>query len=255
MAATSFETALSYVLVHEGGFADHPLDPGGATKFGITLATLAAWRKRPVARAEVMALDRREAAEIYRARYWNAVRGDELPRGLDHAVFDLAVNSGPARSARLLCRALDLPEKPRISLDIIRAAGERPVADVIRRLCAERRAFLQRLAHWPTFGRGWSRRVADVERQALALAALTGQPDPQTQHEDDPMIDTKSILGSRTVWSNFVGLSALALSALGFETGAIESAKVTDALLQIVAGGSFVASTVFRVIATRRLAR
>jgi lysozyme family protein len=253
MAGTNFEAALAHVLVHEGGYVDHPLDPGGATKYGITLATLVAWRGRPVAKAEVMALDRREAADIYRARFWSAVRADELPPGLDYAVFDLAVNSGPARAARLLSRALDLPEEPRLSIEMVRAAGNRPVVDLIRRLSDERRTFLRRLAHWPTFGRGWSRRVAEVERQALALAGAAGSSASQPATKDTPMIDTKSVLGSRTVWSNAVGLAALALSAFGFDSGLVESAKVTDALLQIVAGGSFVASTIFRVFATRRL--
>ncbi len=102
MAAANFERALSLVLKHEGGFADHPADPGGATMMGITQATLAEWRGRPVTKDEVRALSRVEAGAIYRARYWDAVKGDDLPSGLDLAAFDYAVNSGPARAVRTI---------------------------------------------------------------------------------------------------------------------------------------------------------
>lgn len=88
MAAANFERALALVLQHEGGFSDHPSDPGGATMMGITQATLGAWRGQPVTRADIRALSREEARAIYRIRYWNAVAGDELPAGLDLAAFD-----------------------------------------------------------------------------------------------------------------------------------------------------------------------
>lgn len=106
MAASNFERALAHVLAFEGGFVNHPLDPGGATNLGITRAMLARARGRPVTVAHVRALTRAEAASIYRRFYWNAVRADDLPGGLDLAVFDLAVNAGPTRAARLLQRTL-----------------------------------------------------------------------------------------------------------------------------------------------------
>src|SRR6185312_13596846 len=101
-----FVTCLDAVLRQEGGFADNPLDPGGATNLGITRATLARWRrvspwwKLPA--SEVKALARPEAAAIYRALYWDRCNADRLPAGVDLAVFDFAVNSGPDRAVTML---------------------------------------------------------------------------------------------------------------------------------------------------------
>ena len=99
MTAANFDRALTAVLRHEGGYVDHPSDPGGATNLGVTRATLAQWRGRAVSKAEVKALTRAEAAKIYRALYWDEIAGDALPAGLDFAVFDYCVNSGPGRAA------------------------------------------------------------------------------------------------------------------------------------------------------------
>ncbi len=99
MASATFERALDLVLSFEGGFVHDPRDPGGATNLGVTQATLARACGRPVSIDEVRALTRAEAGAIYRRLYWTAIRGDALPAGLDLAVFDCAVNSGPARRA------------------------------------------------------------------------------------------------------------------------------------------------------------
>jgi lysozyme family protein len=153
MAASSFPRALSHVLAHEGGFVNHPVDPGGATNLGVTRPALSAWRGRPAAISDVKALTRAEAAALYRARYWDAIGGDSLPAGLDLAAFDLAVNSGVGRARRML-KALP--------------AGAPDVR--ITALCAARLAFLRGLKTWPVFGKGWARRVAATQKAALALA-------------------------------------------------------------------------------------
>ena len=67
------------------------------------------------------------------------------------------------------------------------------------------------------------------------------------------MLDTKTILFSRTVWANLVGLAALALGLLGFETAGLDEAALVESILQLVAAASFVLSTVFRIVATRQL--
>lgn len=261
MAHDMFQTALAAVLRHEGGFADHPDDPGGATMMGITRATLAEWRGRPVTRDEVRALSRAEAAAIYRARYWDRIRADELPAGLDLAVFDLAVNSGPGRAVRLLQRVLAVPADGLIGPRTLAAARAADSAASIRALCAARRAFLQSLPAHGVFGRGWARRVAAIEARALALAAGQGRPEGKRQadknsnsiKEKDTMETTKTILSSRTVWANAVGFAALALSWLGFDVGGLDRDALVENLLQGLAGLGFVLSTIFRVIATRRL--
>jgi lysozyme family protein len=145
MAANSFEPSLAHVLKHEGGYVNHPADPGGATNLGITAATLARARGHPVSAADVAALTRAEAAAIYRRFFWNSARGDDLPAGLDHAVFDLAVNSGPGRAARLLQRVLAVAEDGVIGPATLAAAQRAEAGQTIRALQRERLAFLKRL--------------------------------------------------------------------------------------------------------------
>ncbi len=170
-SSSRFETAVEQVLRHEGGFVQHPRDPGGATRFGITRETLARARGRPTSAADVRRLSRREAVAIYRRLFWNAVRADELPPGLDLAVFDLAVNSGPARAVRMLQEILGVPADGIVGPVTLEAARAADVPETIRRLTKARLGFLGRLAAWPVFGIGWRRRVLSVEREALRLAS------------------------------------------------------------------------------------
>ncbi|ACL61345.1 glycoside hydrolase family 108 protein [Methylobacterium nodulans] len=171
MAASRFDAALARVLAHEGGWSDHPADPGGPTNLGVTQATLSAWLGRPATRAEVKALTPASVAPLYRARFWDAVHGDALPAGVDLAVFDLAVNSGVRRAAMALQRAVGVADDGRIGPMTLAAAARAPAARTIRRISADRLAFLQRLSTWPSFGRGWGRRVSEVRAAALAMAA------------------------------------------------------------------------------------
>ena len=108
MARSNVSAALTHVLAQEGGYVDHPADPGGATNKGITIQTLAQWRGHAVTKDDVRNLSIKEAGEMYHARYWQAVHADDLPAGLDLAMFDYAVNSGPARAIKTLQQALGL---------------------------------------------------------------------------------------------------------------------------------------------------
>ncbi|HEV7719566.1 MAG TPA: glycosyl hydrolase 108 family protein, partial [Arsenicitalea sp.] len=105
-AAQRFDACLKAVLAQEGGYVDNPLDPGGATNLGITRKTLAAWRKitpwTALDKSEVKALGVPEAAQVYKALYWDRCNGDALAAGLDLMVFDFAVNSGPDRAIKML---------------------------------------------------------------------------------------------------------------------------------------------------------
>jgi lysozyme family protein len=169
MAARNFDACLKLTLQFEGGYVDHPADPGGATNLGITRRTLARWRGRPVSKAEVRDLSRKEAAEIYRKYYWNAVNGDDLPLGIDAAVFDHAVNSGPRAAVRMLQQALALKADGvigSITLALVRACD----SDVLLgELMKRRRSFLQRLKTFRVFGRGWTRRLIAVEGECRAM--------------------------------------------------------------------------------------
>jgi lysozyme family protein len=171
MTKSRFEQAVELVLQHEGGFVQHPSDPGVATKFGITRETLSRVRGRPASVDGVRSLTEREAVSIYRRLYWDAVRAEELPPGLDLAVFDLAVNSGPVRAARMLQTVLGVEADGIVGPVTLEAAREADAAETIRRLTRARLGFLGRLATWPVFGRGWRRRVLAVEQGALRLAS------------------------------------------------------------------------------------
>lgn len=169
----NFRASLVHVLAHEGGYVDHPLDPGGATNLGITRRTLAAWRGvrpwRKLPKSEVQALKRREVARIYRARYWDSVLGDKLPSGVDYAVFDFAVNSGVSRAVKALQRAVGARADGVAGEMTLAAVTRHHPKTVIRRLVARRRSFLQRLRNWKTFGRGWTVRVNGVLADALEM--------------------------------------------------------------------------------------
>lgn len=255
MAAQNFAEALKHVLRHEGGYADHPSDPGGATMMGITHLTLADWRGRLVTKEEVRALSLKEASEIYRARYWAAIAGDDLPAGLDLALFDYAVNSGPRRAARTVQSLLGVTVDGAIGPRTLAAIAEQDLNALIRDLCTARRNFLNHLPTAPVFGRGWMRRVAAIEQASLRIVAqLKPANAPQTQPKETPMNFTKTILESRTVWANVIGFASLGLSIFGFKTGEIDANLVADKALEAVAAVSFIASTVFRVLATKKLA-
>jgi len=90
------------MLEHEGGFVHHPRDPGGMTNLGVTKSVYELWKGRPVSESEMRALTIDDVRPIYHAKYWTKVRGDDLPLGVDYAVFDFAVNSGVRRAARTL---------------------------------------------------------------------------------------------------------------------------------------------------------
>jgi lysozyme family protein len=182
-----FGTCLAIVLHFEGGFSDDRRDPGGATNFGITRQTLARWRgivpwqNLPV--TEVRALGEPEAAQIYRALYWDRCNADQLPPGLDLAVFDFAVNSGPERAIAMLQQEVGAMPDGLIGPKSLAAIKERialsGVAGIIIALCNGRLSFLQRLAITATFGHGWSRRVDQIRMLALAAARASSSSQPQ----------------------------------------------------------------------------
>lgn len=172
MAASSYDAALARVLAHEGGYTNHPSDPGGPTNFGITLAVYRQYAK-PNARADdIRAMSADEAKAIYRAKYWDIQRCDELSPGVDYAMFDYGVNSGPGRSGKVLRRVLKLPDASSVVTDeVIHAANAADAKQIVAAICDERLRFLKSLKTWPVFGVGWERRVADVKRISVAMAA------------------------------------------------------------------------------------
>jgi lysozyme family protein len=112
-----------------------------------------------------------EAKQIYRARYWDAQRCDELPAGVDYAIFDYGVNSGIGRSGKILRRLVRLSDRSGIVNDeVIIAVRTADAATLVANVCDERLSFLRSLRTWPVFGSGWNRRVTEVRSTALAMA-------------------------------------------------------------------------------------
>jgi lysozyme family protein len=171
MSASSYDEALARLLVHEGGYSNHPSDPGGPTNFGITLRDARAWWKKDATAADVRNLPLAVAKSIYRTKYWAALRCDELPAGVDYAVFDYGVNSGIGRAAKVLQRLLGLPDDGIVGPRTLVSAACADAGRLIDAICDERLAFLQGLKTWPVFGNGWGRRVREVRAAALAIAA------------------------------------------------------------------------------------
>jgi lysozyme family protein len=168
---STYDICLPLLLAHEGGYTNHPSDPGGPTNFGITIFDYRKYVKPGAKAADVRAMTLDEAKRIYRVCYWDAQRCDELPAGLDYAVFDYGVNSGVGRSAKVLRRLLGLPDRPAtISDEIIAKAHAADTTILVTAICDERMRFLRALRTWPVFGTGWSHRVTEVKSTALAMA-------------------------------------------------------------------------------------
>ena len=172
MAESSYDEALTRLLCDEGGYTNHPRDPGGPTNFGITLADARRHWKSDATAADVRAMPQSAARAIYRERYWDALRCGDLPAGVDYAVFDYGVNSGIGRAGKVLRRVLSMPDDTSMVSDaVIAAAVHADTPAIIRAICAERLAFLRRLKTFPVFGRGWTARVNGVQASALKMAA------------------------------------------------------------------------------------
>lgn len=166
---TNFQACLAFVLVSEGGYVNHPADKGGPTNRGITLDTYRLVRPGATI-AELKSISDEMVAQIYRTLYWDKVRGDDLPAGLDLIAFDGAVNSGVWRGARWLQSAVGVAADGQIGAITIRAAQSANAEVVIRRAIQARKNFMLSLPTWPVFGNGWSARLTRLEKSALNMA-------------------------------------------------------------------------------------
>jgi lysozyme family protein len=173
---SNYDSAIEEVFKHEGGYVDHPSDPGGATNMGITRATLARWRgleTLELPKSEVKSLKKDEAQKIYYENYAKKVKFDDLPSGLDFSVLDYAVNSGPDRSIKLLQNLLGVTADGVIGPNTLEAVRKiKDVKTFINRFNDDRLTFLKGRATFPTFGKGWTRRVSEVREFSLQLASV-----------------------------------------------------------------------------------
>ena len=168
---SNFEHCLKLLLKHEGGFVNHPSDPGGMTNLGVTAAVWEQWVGHPVNEKQMKNLTPELVAPLYRRKYWDACRADELISGVDYCVFDVAVNSGVGRAVKFLQSCVGVTVDGGfgpVTMDAVKKAETDPVK-LIEAYSNTRLEFMKSLKTWPIFGRGWERRVSEVETESLKM--------------------------------------------------------------------------------------
>lgn len=217
MVAATYPEAIRRVLLSEGGYVNHPRDPGGPTNHGITLATYRAFGHVHATADDIKAMPLEDAKVIYRKQYADPIDFNVRPAGLDYTLFDYAVNSGVGRSNKVIRRVCGLKDDaPRSDLEV--ALAKRDAKAVVGAVNAERLKFLQSLSTWPTFGTGWGRRVQTVNAAALKMADLKDAPIPSvlppvampepTQPQGKGVVPKPSTKGAVTSTSGVGGAAA-----------------------------------------------
>ncbi|HEY6021657.1 MAG TPA: glycosyl hydrolase 108 family protein [Candidatus Paceibacterota bacterium] len=229
------------VLAYEGSaYTDgvHPYDPGGPTRWGITIADARMYWKPGATPDDVKNMPVTVAMDIYKTKYWDKVRGDDLPSGLDETVFDYGVNSGIGRSGKVLRRLCNLPTTTSvIDATVLAAVSKRDVKALITAMNDERMRFLQSLAIWPTYGNGWTKRVNDVKRFSLELAdnqPATPIPEPadsKAKGKVKPPDTSKSII--KTIGGG-IAAAATAISQW-IASHPVQTAVIAAAIIGVIA--------------------
>jgi lysozyme family protein len=166
----NFDRCLLFVLKHEGGWSDDPRDPGGATMKGVTIGVFNEYLGRKATKEELRNISDAQIADIYRTRYWDKARCDDLPPGVDLSVFDLAVNAGPSRAVKILQRCVGAESDGVLGPKTLAAVGKSNTKNLIVRFAEDRRDFYRSLKAFQTFGRGWLRRTDECEKESLQMA-------------------------------------------------------------------------------------
>ena len=166
---SNYEKCLEIILHHEGGYVNHPKDPGGETNLGVTKRVYEEWGGTK----DMKDLTVEDVAPIYQENYWNRVRGDDLPAGLDLCVFDFGVNAGTGRSAKFLQRLVGTTVDGGIGPATIGAVNAyvqiEGIEATIEAFQNSRQEYYESLSTFETFGRGWTRRVEEVTETALSM--------------------------------------------------------------------------------------
>ena len=169
MAAANYQKCLDMILHHEGGYVNHPKDPGGETNLGVTKRVYEEWGGTK----DMKDLEVEDVDPIYRKNYWDRIRADELPSGLDLCVFDFGVNAGTGRSAKylqtLIGTTADGGIGPNTLSKLADYVDENGIENTIKNFQAERQSYYESLSTFETFGRGWTRRVEETTESALEM--------------------------------------------------------------------------------------
>lgn len=158
----TYDNAVELILKHEGGYVNHPEDPGGETNMGIS--------KRAYPDEDIKGMTKERAKKIYKTNYWDKVKGDELPAPVALVCFDIAVMSGSRRACRMLQKAVGVTRDGIIGPLTLKAVREayRTSEDVlVSKLSYLRLDFYKRLKHFDTFGRGWTNRINKTHKEAI----------------------------------------------------------------------------------------
>ena len=166
---SNYVESLQAVLVHEGGFVNNPEDPGGMTNLGCTKAVWEEYVGHPVDEKAMRALTPSDVAPLYKRKYWDKVCGDDLPAGIDYVVFDAAINSGAGRAAKWLQACVGVEPDGGIGPKTLAAVQTFDAKQLVEDYSKRRLSFLMDLPTWDTFGKGWGRRVNEVEDVGLKL--------------------------------------------------------------------------------------
>jgi|TARA_R110000764_G_scaffold42534_1_gene95865 lysozyme family protein len=165
----NFDKCLEMLLSHEGGFVNHPEDPGGITNLGVTKKVYDEWTGRESTEQEMRDLTPEDVAPIYKKNYWDRIKGDSLPSGLDWCAFDWCVNSGKSRPSKAIQRAVGATQDGAIGSQTIGLIMEKDTEEIINYVYGVRQDFYKSLKTFETFGRGWTRRNKETLHQALEM--------------------------------------------------------------------------------------
>jgi lysozyme family protein len=169
MSIKNFDKCLEMLLSHEGGFVNHPSDPGGMTNLGVTKAVLDAYRGTVSTEAQMRALTAVEVAPIYKKNYWDKAKCDDLPSGVDWSVMDWGVNSGTSRAAKALQRIIGVTADGGIGPMSLQAVANFEPREIVDKMYSVRQRFYEELSTFATFGKGWTRRNKETHEQAIAM--------------------------------------------------------------------------------------
>jgi len=167
----NFQTSLNLVLDHEKGFSDYPFDAGGMTNLGVTKKTWEAWLKRPVDEAEMRSLTPEKVAPLYKIKYWDACKCDQLPLGIDYAVFDFAVNAGVSRASKTMQATLGTAADGIVGPATIGVATNADPDEFLEKFSKLKEQFYRSLQLFDVWGKGWLRRVSEVKQTAEGMIA------------------------------------------------------------------------------------
>ena len=166
----NFDKCLAKLLSHEGGYVNHPKDPGGMTNLGVTKRVYDDWIGRESTEQEMRDLTPADVGPIYKKNYWDRVKGDDLPSGVDWCAFDWAVNSGSGRPAKAIQRAVGAAADGAIGPMTLKAVADKDPKEIIEYVFQVRQSFYESLKTFETFGKGGTRRNKETLEELLQMA-------------------------------------------------------------------------------------